>query len=104
MAYQPGRSRPDYCGIYHADVLTGVYAFGAIAAALYQRQGNGKGQHIDVSMLESMLSLTLSETQKDTYRLYQEGIPLGEIAARRGLKDVTVVTHLEELAAAGKEG
>src|SRR6476620_11357304 len=37
LAYQPGRSRPDYCGIYHADVLTGVYAFGAISAALYQR-------------------------------------------------------------------
>src|SRR6201996_1593555 len=63
LAYQPGRSRPDYCGIYHADVLTGVYAFGAISAALYQRHGTGKGQHIDVSMLESMLSLTLSELQ-----------------------------------------
>ena len=30
LSYQPGRTRPDYCGIYHADVLTGVYAFGAI--------------------------------------------------------------------------
>jgi len=63
LSYQPGRSRPDYCGIYHADVLTGVYAFGAISAALYQRQSSGKGQHIDVSMLESMLSLTLNELQ-----------------------------------------
>jgi crotonobetainyl-CoA:carnitine CoA-transferase CaiB-like acyl-CoA transferase len=63
LSYQPGRSRPDYCGIYHADVLTGVYAFGAISAALYQRHGNNKGQHIDVSMLESMLSLTLNELQ-----------------------------------------
>src|SRR3954454_22595586 len=63
LAYQPGRSRPDYCGIYHADVLTGVYAFGAISAALYQRSVNQKGQHIDVSMLESMLSLTLNEVQ-----------------------------------------
>src|SRR6202045_4517166 len=63
LAYQPGRSRPDYCGIYHADVLTGVYAFGAIAAALYQRHESRKGQHIDVSMLESMLSLTLNEVQ-----------------------------------------
>ena len=43
LAYQPGRSRPDYCGIYHADVLTGVYAFGAIGAALYQRHGSGQG-------------------------------------------------------------
>ena len=63
LSYQPGRTRPDYCGIYHADVLTGVYAFGAISAALYQRHGNNKGQHIDVSMLESMLSLTLNELQ-----------------------------------------
>jgi crotonobetainyl-CoA:carnitine CoA-transferase CaiB-like acyl-CoA transferase len=63
LSYQPGRSRPDYCGIYHADVLTGAYAFGAISAALYQRHGNNKGQHIDVSMLESMLSLTLNELQ-----------------------------------------
>ena len=43
LAYQPGRSRPDYCGIYHADVLTGVYAFGAISAALYQRHGTQAG-------------------------------------------------------------
>ncbi|HEV3499231.1 MAG TPA: CoA transferase [Bradyrhizobium sp.] len=63
LSYQPGRSRPDYCGIYHADVLTGVYAFGAISAALYQRHGSKGGQHIDVSMLESMLSLTLNELQ-----------------------------------------
>ena len=63
LAYQPGRTRPDYCGIYHADVLTGVYAFGAISAALYQRHLTQQGQHIDVSMLESMLSLTLSELQ-----------------------------------------
>src|SRR3977135_1845291 len=63
LSYQPGRSRPDYCGIYHADVLTGVYAFGAISAALYQRHGSKRGQHIDVSMLESMLSLTLNELQ-----------------------------------------
>jgi crotonobetainyl-CoA:carnitine CoA-transferase CaiB-like acyl-CoA transferase len=63
LSYQPGRSRPDYCGIYHADVLTGVYAFGAVSAALYQRYGTQEGQHIDVSMLESMLSLTLNELQ-----------------------------------------
>ena len=63
LAYQPGRSRPDYCGIYHADVLTGIYACSAISAALYQRTTSGQGQHIDVSMLESMLSLTLNELQ-----------------------------------------
>jgi CoA:oxalate CoA-transferase len=63
LSYQPGRTRPDYCGIYHADVATGAYAFGAVSAALYQRHTSQKGQHIDVSMLESMLSLTLNEVQ-----------------------------------------
>jgi len=63
LAYQPGRDRPDYCGIYLADVLSGVYAYGAITSALYQRVTTGAGQHIDVSMLESMLTLTLNEVQ-----------------------------------------
>src|SRR5881392_4143171 len=76
LAYQPGRSRPDYCGIYHADVLTGVYAFGAISAALYQRHSSQSGQHIDVSMLESMLSLTLSELQWSQFEVKQTTRPM----------------------------
>src|SRR5580658_5414575 len=76
LAYQPGRNRPDYCGIYHADVLTGVYAFGAIAAALYQRQRSHKGQHIDVSMLESMLTLTLNEVQWSQFEVAQPSRPM----------------------------
>jgi crotonobetainyl-CoA:carnitine CoA-transferase CaiB-like acyl-CoA transferase len=63
LAYQRGRTQPDNCGIYIADVLTGTYAFGAIGAALRQLATTGKGQHIDVSMLESMLTLTLTEMQ-----------------------------------------
>jgi CoA:oxalate CoA-transferase len=76
LSYQPGRSRPDYCGIYHADVVTGVYAFGAISAALYQRYGSQKGQHIDVSMLESMLSLTLNELQWSQFEVKQTQRPM----------------------------
>src|SRR6476469_8666870 len=76
LAYQPGRSRPDYCGIYTADVLTGVYAFGAIGAAMHQRRGSGQGQHIDVSMLESMLSLTLNELQWSQFEVKQTPRPL----------------------------
>jgi len=63
LAYQPGRERPDYCGIYHADVFSGTYAFGAISAALYHRAVTKVGQHIDVSMLEAMLTLPLNEVQ-----------------------------------------
>ncbi|MDB5610260.1 MAG: carnitine dehydratase [Bradyrhizobium sp.] len=76
LSYQPGRSRPDYCGIYHADVVTGVYAFGAISAALYQRHSSRKGQHIDVSMLESMLSLTLNEVQWSQFDVTSPSRPM----------------------------
>src|SRR5256885_13074022 len=50
LSYQPGRSRPDYCGIYHADVQTGVYPFGAISPGRYQRKPTGQGQHLDCSL------------------------------------------------------
>lgn len=61
MSYQAGRTRPDYCGVFVADIVGGTYAFGAIGAALHQRATTGRGQHLDVSMLECMLSLTLIE-------------------------------------------
>src|SRR5476649_2592062 len=76
LSYQPGRSRPDYCGIYHADILTGVYAFGAIMAALHQRHATRQGQHIDVSMLESMLSLTLNEVQWSQFEVPPPSRPM----------------------------
>ena len=94
LAYQPGRARPDYCGIYHADVLTGVYAFGAISAALYQRHGHGTGQHIDVSMLESMLSLTLNELQWSQFAVKPTQRPMfGPIETSDGYVMVAVASE-----------
>jgi crotonobetainyl-CoA:carnitine CoA-transferase CaiB-like acyl-CoA transferase len=94
LAYQPGRSRPDYCGIYHADVLTGVYAFGAISAALYQRHASQEGQHIDVSMLESMLSLTLNELQWSQFEVKQTARPLfGPLATSDGYVMLAVASE-----------
>jgi crotonobetainyl-CoA:carnitine CoA-transferase CaiB-like acyl-CoA transferase len=94
LAYQPGRTRPDYCGIYHADVLTGVYAFGAIGAALYQRHTTGKGQHIDVSMLESMLSLTLNEMQWSQFEVKPTQRPMfGPIETTDGYVMVAIASE-----------
>ena len=69
LAHQPGRTRPDNCGVYVADVVAGTYAFGAISAALHQRNQTGKGQHLDVSMLEGMLSLTVIELQAAQFEM-----------------------------------
>jgi CoA:oxalate CoA-transferase len=94
LSYQPGRSRPDYCGIYHADVITGVYAFGAISAALYQRRDSQQGQHIDVSMLESMLSLTLNEVQWSQFDVTLPSRPMyGPVATADGYVMVAVASE-----------
>ncbi len=69
IAYHPGRERPDSCGIFTADILAGTYAFGAISAALYQRSATAKGQHLDVSMFEGMLSLMTVELQTSQFKV-----------------------------------
>ena len=94
LSYQPGRSRPDYCGVYHADVVTGTYAFGAIASALYQRQITGRGQHIDVSMLESMLTLTLNEVQWSQFTVAPTSRPMfGPIQTSDGYVMVAIASE-----------
>jgi crotonobetainyl-CoA:carnitine CoA-transferase CaiB-like acyl-CoA transferase len=94
MAYQGETRRPDYCGIYIADVLTGTYAFGAIATALYQRQTTGEGQMIDVSMLESMLTLTLSEIQAAQFAVAPPGRPVfGPVATKDGYVNLSIASE-----------
>jgi crotonobetainyl-CoA:carnitine CoA-transferase CaiB-like acyl-CoA transferase len=94
MAYQGEERRPDYCGIYIADVLTGTYAFGAIMTALYHRQLTGRGQLIDVSMLESMLSLTLSEIQAAQFAVAPPGRPIfGPVATKNGYVNLSIASE-----------
>jgi crotonobetainyl-CoA:carnitine CoA-transferase CaiB-like acyl-CoA transferase len=94
LAYQPGRNRPDYCGIYHADVVTGTYGFGAIVSALYQRTVTGLGQHIDVSMLESMLTLTVIELQSSQFAVKPPPRPMfGPTETANGYVMITVASE-----------
>jgi CoA:oxalate CoA-transferase len=95
LAYQRGRSQPDNCGIYVADVITGTYAFGAIATALHQRQRLARAQQIDVSMLESMLSLTLTELQSAQFEVpAPPSRPIfGPVATADGYLNMAVVSE-----------
>ncbi|WP_206243723.1 CaiB/BaiF CoA transferase family protein [Novosphingobium terrae] len=63
LHYQDDATRPATSGIFVGDVLGGTHAFGAIQAALYQREKTGQGQYIDVSMLEAMVGMLVYETQ-----------------------------------------
>ncbi|KAL4920438.1 CoA-transferase family III domain-containing protein [Aspergillus aurantiobrunneus] len=46
---------PAKVGISIADIASGMYAFSNIIAAVLQRSKTGRGRHIDISMLESMV-------------------------------------------------
>ena len=54
---------PSKAGPSIADISAGMYAYSQILAALMTRQQSGQGQHIDISMLESLVEWT-------TYPLY----------------------------------
>lgn len=46
---------PAKAGCSIADIAAGMYAYTSILAALYARQKDGRGSHIDVSMLEALV-------------------------------------------------
>ena len=54
---------PPVWGIMVADMLTGAYAFGAIQTVLLGREKTGKGDYIDVTMMESMMMLIPGQIQ-----------------------------------------
>lgn len=55
--------RPPNWEIMIADILTGSYAFGAIQSAMLRRERFGEGEYIDVSMMESMMTLIPAHLQ-----------------------------------------
>jgi len=107
IAHQLEPRRPDYCGIFVADVVSGTYAFGAIMAALLQCRATGIGQMVDVSMLESMLSLTLGELQNSQFDVPLPPRPIfGPVATRDGYVNLSVAserTFQNMAAAAGRK-
>ena len=57
------RPRPPNWEIMMADMLSGAYAFGAIQTALLGRLRHGKGDYIDVSMMEAVMTLIPAHLQ-----------------------------------------
>src|SRR5438067_6707696 len=48
---------PQRAGVPIADIITGMYASIAICAALANRERTGKGQHLDLALLDSQIAL-----------------------------------------------
>jgi crotonobetainyl-CoA:carnitine CoA-transferase CaiB-like acyl-CoA transferase len=89
MRYAGDRARPAATATFVADLLGGVYAFGAIQTALLQRQRTGQGQVIDVALMDCMLNLMVYELQEAQFPVTTPRPTYGPVAARDG--DVLVV-------------
>lgn len=53
--------QPQKYGIAITDILTGVYATTAILAAVHQRHHTGRGQHIDMALMDVAVSITSNQ-------------------------------------------
>jgi len=66
---------PQRAGVPIADIITGMYASIAICAALAHRAESGKGQHLDLALLDSQIALLAY--QNTNY--FSTGTPPGRI-------------------------
>jgi crotonobetainyl-CoA:carnitine CoA-transferase CaiB-like acyl-CoA transferase len=54
--------QPTRLGVAFADVFTGVYSALAISAALKEREHTGKGSHIDMALLDTMVGVLANQS------------------------------------------
>lgn len=72
-------------GVSIADLAAGLYALTGILVALHARERTGRGQHVDISMLDGQISLLT----------YQAGSHLqtGAVPSRRGNRHPSIVPY-----------
>lgn len=52
---------PQKIGVAFADIMTGLYGTIAIQAALAERERSGKGQHVDMALLDTMVGVLANQ-------------------------------------------
>ena len=57
----PAGGEPTKVGVALVDVLTGLYAFGGVLAALHERERTWRGQRVEVSLLGSALASLVNQ-------------------------------------------
>jgi CoA:oxalate CoA-transferase len=101
VAYQGG-GKPLKSAAYVADVLGGMSAFAAIQTALLNRHQTGKGQFIDVALMDCMLNLMITEVQDAQFPTDEKLRVYQPLATRDGyiVMAPTSQRNFEQLAAA----
>lgn len=97
-----GLDRPPNAGIFTADVLSGSYAINAIQAAIIHRYRTGAGQHLDVTLIESMLNLLIYEMQEAQFPAERRRNVYRPLRASDGFLMIVIVSqaNFENLAGA----
>lgn len=96
--YQDGLDRPPNSGVFHADVMAAMYAVMAIQSALLGRVQTGRGQHLDVTLLESIISLMPYEYQYAQFPETEKKSIYKPTRAKDGYIMVVYVTYANFLA------
>ncbi|MFI5387717.1 MAG: CaiB/BaiF CoA transferase family protein [Fimbriimonadales bacterium] len=89
---------PHWSGVSAGDLYAGGLAVGGVVMALYQRAVNGQGQHVDISMVDCMLSLNERAifTYETTGEVLDRGgpeqiAPFGPFRAKDGYVAIGVI-------------
>lgn len=82
-------------GISITDIMTGMYANGAILSALYERMITGKGKKIDTSLLQTQVAFLC--------HVASNYLNTGRIATRHGTAHGTIVPYQAFATADGRE-
>lgn len=106
MSYQKDADRPTSTGTFVADIMAGQVAYGAVLTGLVGRGRSGKGDYLDVALLDIMLSTLVYETQaaqaggagpgKTVYRPCRAGDEFVIIAAITDRNFVALVNTMEQ--------
>ena len=91
LSYQDGLDHPLCTGIYVGDVLGGTTAFGAIQAALYRRERTGRGEFIDLAMMDAMLGMLIYEFQEAQFPVSKQARGFPPTRAKDGFVMIAFV-------------
>jgi crotonobetainyl-CoA:carnitine CoA-transferase CaiB-like acyl-CoA transferase len=84
MRYAGDRDRPVPGAVFVADVLGAINAYAAIQTALVHRVSTGKGQRVDVALMDCMLNLLIYELQEAQFPVSTPRPAYGPVRASDG--------------------
>jgi CoA:oxalate CoA-transferase len=91
LSYQDQQERPLNAGIMVGDVLGGTYAFGAIQTALLSRERTGRGDYIDLAMMDGVLGMLTYEFQEAQFPQPKKGKGFQPTRTKDGFIMIAVV-------------